>query len=92
MVRWDSRLTRGRRALVKWMKYLAAVDRQGFLVEIQWVIDAGLDGAVNRVGTAVRPIIPLSGFHELYTGNVLDIFISVLIRRDQPQGKTVIFR
>ncbi len=76
--------------LVEKVKHFSAVDGKGFLLVIKGVVDARLDGPVHRVRTVIRPVIALAGIGKLDLGDVLDVLVTVLERRDQPQGKSMI--
>ena len=80
-----------RLAAVEEVKNFTAVNRQRFLIIVEGVIDARLNGSIYRIGAAVSPVISFLGTHELDAGNVLDIFVAVFKRRDQPQRITMIF-
>ena len=80
-----------RLAAVEEVENFTAVNRQRFLIIVEGVIDARLNRSIYRIGAAVSPVISFPGIHELDAGDVLDIFVAVFKRRDQPQRITMIF-
>ena len=80
-----------RLAAVEEVENFTAINRQRFLIIVEGVIDARLNRSIYRIGAAVSPVISFTGIDELNAGDVLDIFVAVFKRRDQPQRITMIF-
>ena len=80
-----------RLAAVEEVENFTAVNRQRFLIIVEGVIDARLNGSIYRIGAAVSPVISFSIIHKLDARDVLDIFVTVFKWRNQSQRVTMVF-